>query len=236
MTITIVAADVYRFKAKLGQVKQEVAEQRAAAVHAKAISKKSEARVNKVQQELKETITKNEALEQQEREHLTELTSVTTAHQEAWKEAHDRRKEVHQIKKIADGKRYLLQCTFGGRRFVSLNQMWSSPSATSDLPKSVAHAEKCYASQEGAVRQRLFWALFQNPEHAQLASDQLKQLTELHKMTEPTMKDLCIRLWSAKLLPGSYFGLVQKLIATLPQIDVLKHSVFIEGARMAFRK
>ena len=55
-------------------------------------------------------------------------------------------------------------------------------------------------------------------------------------MAEPAMKDLCIRLWPAELLPSSYFGLVQKLCDATPRIDVWKCSVCIEGPRMAFGK
>ncbi|KAI5015002.1 hypothetical protein ZWY2020_056392 [Hordeum vulgare] len=236
MTVTTVAANVDWLKVELGQAKQEGAEQRAEAIEERDIRTKSEARVSKVQQELKEAITKNEALEQKEREKSTELTSVTAALQEAWKEAHDLRKEVHQIKKIAVGKRYLLQRTFVGQRFVSLNRIWISPSVIVGLPNSATEAEKYCASQKDGAQHRLFWAQFQNLEHPQLASDQLKQPMELHKMTKPAMKDLCIRLWPTKPFPNNYFGLFQKLIDVSPGIDILKSSVCIEGACMAFAK
>ena len=50
------------------------------------------------------------------------------------------------------------------------------------------------------------------------------------------MKDLCVRLWLIELLPSNYFGLVQKLIVGAPQIDIVKRSVCIEGAQMAFAR
>ena len=48
------------------------------------------------------------------------------------------------------------------------------------------------------------------------------------------MKDVMIRLWPAEAMPGSYFGLVRWLVEACPRLDVIKHFVCIEGARMAF--
>ena len=59
---------------------------------------------------------------------------------------------------------------------------------------------------------------------------------EMHRVAEPAMKDLCIRLWPDEPLPSSYFGLVQKLSDVAPRVDVLKRSTCIEGARMAFAR
>ena len=65
-------------------------------------------------------------------------------------------------------------------------------------------------------------------------SDQLKQLTELHRVAELAMKDLITRLWPAEAIPSSYFGRVKRLVDACPRLDVIKRSVCIEGARMAF--
>ena len=65
-------------------------------------------------------------------------------------------------------------------------------------------------------------------------TDQLKQLIELHKAAELAMKDMVIRLWPAEPIPSSYFGLVRRLVSACPRLDVIKRSVCIEGARMAF--
>ena len=67
-------------------------------------------------------------------------------------------------------------------------------------------------------------------------ADQLKQLIELHKAAELAMKDLIIRLWPAEPIPSSYFGLVKRLVSACPRLDVIKRSVCIEGARMAFAR
>ena len=50
------------------------------------------------------------------------------------------------------------------------------------------------------------------------------------------MKDLIIRLWPAEPILSSYFGLVKRLVSACPRLDVIKRSVCIEGARMAFAR
>ena len=60
-------------------------------------------------------------------------------------------------------------------------------------------------------------------------SDQLKQLVELHKAAEQAMKGLIVRMWLGEPLPGSYFGLVRRLVDACPRLEVVKRSVWIEG-------
>ena len=62
------------------------------------------------------------------------------------------------------------------------------------------------------------------PEHPVPFSDQLKQLVELHRVAELAMKDVIIRLWPAKAILGSYFGLVKRLVDSCPRLDVVKRS------------
>ena len=50
------------------------------------------------------------------------------------------------------------------------------------------------------------------------------------------MKDLIVRLWPAEPMPSSYFGLVKRLVDPCPRLDIVKRSVCIEGARMAFAR
>ena len=47
------------------------------------------------------------------------------------------------------------------------------------------------------------------------------------------MKGLIGRLWPREVLPGSYFGLVRRLVDACPRLEVIKRSVCIEGARRA---
>ena len=58
-------------------------------------------------------------------------------------------------------------------------------------------------------------------------TDQLKQLVELHRVAELAMRDLSIRLWPAEAMPGSYFGLVRRMVNAYPRLDVVKRSACI---------
>ena len=67
-------------------------------------------------------------------------------------------------------------------------------------------------------------------------SDQLKQLVELHKAAEVSMKDLIVRIWPGELLPTSYFGLIKRMVDSCLRLEVIKRSVYIEGARRALSR
>ena len=47
------------------------------------------------------------------------------------------------------------------------------------------------------------------------------------------MKDLIVRMWPSEPLPGSYFGLVKRMVHACTRLEVIKQSVCIEGARRA---
>ena len=79
----------------------------------------------------------------------------------------------------------------------------------------------------------MFWSQYAEAEHPVPPSDQLKQLVELHKVAEQAMKGLIARLWPGEAMPGSYFGLVWRLVDACPWIEVVKRSICIEGARRA---
>ena len=103
-----------------------------------------------------------------------------------------------------------------------------------DLPRSVFDAVEFYRAEGGDSTERLFWSQYAAPEHPVSFADQLKQLVELHRVAELAIKDLIIRLWPAEAMPGSYFGLVRRMVNACPRLDVVKRSACIEGARMAF--
>ena len=84
--------------------------------------------------------------------------------------------------------------------------------------------------------EKLFWSQYLAPNYPVPFVDQLKQLIELHQAAELAMKDLVIRLWPAEPIPRSFFGLVKRIVSACPQLDVIKRSVCIEGARMAFAR
>ena len=50
------------------------------------------------------------------------------------------------------------------------------------------------------------------------------------------MKGLIVWLWPKEAMPGSYFGLVWRLVDVCPWVEVIKHSACIEGARRALAR
>ena len=120
------------------------------------------------------------------------------------------------------------------KRYLLLTRIWRG--AFADLPRSVSDAPEFFRAEEGSSTEKLFWSQYLAPEHPVPFRDQLKQLVELHRVAELAMKDLIIRLWPAEAMPGSYFGLVKQLVNACPRLDVVKRSVCIEGARMAFAR
>ena len=117
-----------------------------------------------------------------------------------------------------------------------LTRFRCSASVFAELPKSAAAAAEHYATREEDSERRLFWSQFQAPKHPPLLNNQMKQLMEMHRMAEPALKDLCVRLWPAEPIPDSYFGLVQRLRDASPRIDTVKWFACLEGARLSFAK
>ena len=131
------------------------------------------------------------------------------------------------------GKPFLLQTKFGDPKYAPLNQMWSSPDAFLDLPKSVSDAAQFYQEQEGHATEKLFCLQFSMPKRPLLLNEQMAQWAELHRIFGSAMKDVVIRLWPTEPTLSSYFGLVQQIVNVVPRIDAVKWSTCIEGARMA---
>src|SRR3990170_528643 len=129
-----------------------------------------------------------------------------------------------------------MQSKFGKKRYLLLTRIWSSPGAFADLPCSIADAADFFRAEEGSSTEKLFWSQYLAPEHPVPFSDQLKQLTKLHRAAELAMKDLIIHLWPAEAIPNNYFGLVKRVMEACPWLDIVKPSVCIEGARMAFAR
>ena len=50
------------------------------------------------------------------------------------------------------------------------------------------------------------------------------------------MKGLIVRLWPGEAMPGSYFGLVRRLVDACPWVEVIKRSACIEGAHRALAR
>ena len=118
--------------------------------------------------------------------------------------------------------------------FLILNPDFSGVFA--ELPRRISDAAQFYRAEERNTAEKLFWSQYLAPNYPVPFADQPKQLIELHKEAELAMKDLVIRLWPAEPIPSSYFGLVRQLVSACPRLDVIKRSVCIEGARMAFTR
>ena len=121
------------------------------------------------------------------------------------------REELRQVGRIANGKKYLVQSVFRGNRFALLTRVGCSACVFVELSKNVAAAVKHYATHEEDSMQRLFWSQFLDSEHPPLLINQMKQLMEMHQMSELAVKDLCVSLWPAESIMDTYFGLGQKL-------------------------
>src|SRR3954470_2536327 len=137
------------------------------------------------------------------------------------------------MKKIAAGKVFFMQSKHVKVNYLLLTQIRSSPGAFADLPRSVSDAAAFYQAEEGNSTEKVFWSQYAEAGLPVPLSDRLKQLVELHKVAEQAMKGLIVRLWPAEVLPGSYFGLVWRLVEACPRLEVIKRSVCIEGARRA---
>ena len=220
----------------MAALKKALAEAEDKAAKERAAREKQEARVSEVQQELQDAVKKYESLERDFKDRESELAKARQSAQDARAEAQSALQEIQAAKKIAAGKAFIMQSKYVKETFLLLTRIWSSPGAFADLPRSISDAAEFYRAEEGSSTEKLFWSQYLGTEHPMPLSDQLKQLVELHKAAELAMKDLIVRLWPAEPMPSSYFGLVKRLVSACPRLEVIKRSVCIEGARMAFAR
>ena len=148
----------------------------------------------------------------------SELAKARQSAQEARVGAQGALQEGQEAKQIAAGKTFIMQSKFVKKRSPLLTRIWSSPGAFADLPHSVANAAEFFRAEEGSSTEKLFWSQYLAPEHPVPLSDQLKQLTELHRVAGLAMKDLIICLWPAEAMPSSHFGLVKRLVDACPRL------------------
>ena len=213
----------------LAEAKDKAAKERAAC-------EKQEARVSEVQQELQDFVKKYNSLERDSETQGSELAKALENAQNAKAEAQKALQEIEAVKKIAAGKAFIMQSKHVKETFLLLTRIRSSPGAFADLPSSVSDAAEFYRAEEGSSTEKLFWSQYTGTEHPMPLSDQLKQLVELHKAAELAMRDLIVRIWPGEPLPGSYFGLVRRLVNACPRFEVIKRSTCIEGACRDFSR
>ena len=140
------------------------------------------------------------------------------------------------MKKIAAGKAFFMQSKHVNVNYLLLTRIQSSLGVFADLPRSVSDAAAFYRAEEGSSREKVFWSQYAEAGHPVPLSDQLKQLVELHKVAEQAMRGLIVRLWPKEAAPGSYFGLVRRLVDACPWVEVVKRCACIEGARRALAR
>ncbi|XBI81917.1 hypothetical protein VPH35_090720 [Triticum aestivum] len=179
---------------------------------------------------------KHESLERDSKARESKLTVALESAETAKAEARKALQEIEAIKKIAAGKAFFMQSKHIKVNYLLLTRIRSSLGAFADLPHSVSDAAAFYRAEEGSSTEKVFWSQYAEAGHPVPLSDQLKQLVELHKAAEQAMKGLIVWLWPREAMPGSNFGLVRRLVDACPWIEVIKRSVYIEGARRALAR
>ena len=136
---------------------QAAADKAAADLKAEQVARRRyEERVATVEQELKDTAGKCDALEEKNKAQAADLAKALQGAKEARTESRAAREEIKQAEQIAAGQPFLLQSIFGGRRYALLNRLWSSPDAFPDLPRSAADAAQFFRAHEGNTTEKLF--------------------------------------------------------------------------------
>ena len=115
---------------------------------------KQEARVAEVRQELQALVEKHESLERDSKTRESELALALESAKNAKAEAQKALQEIEAMKKIAVGKAFFMQSKNIKVNYLSLTQIWSSPGAFADLPRSVSDAAAFYRAEEGSLTER----------------------------------------------------------------------------------
>jgi len=141
------AAAIEVLRAELARAKEQArmsdAATRKAAAELKAeqvARRQCEERISTIVLELKDATSRCEFLEKDNKTRVVDLDKALQEAREARSESRAAREEIRQAGEIAAGKPFLLQTKFGDPKYAPLNQMWSSPDAFLDLPKSVSDA------------------------------------------------------------------------------------------------
>ena len=177
---------------------------------------KQEARVEEVQKELQALVKNTRVWSLTQRRKRPSLRQPSKARSLPRPKPRKPSKKL----KIAAGKAFIMQSKHVKVNYLLLTRVRSSPGAFADLPRSVSDTTAFYRAKEGSSTEKVFWSQYAEAGHLVPLSDQLKQMVELHKVAEHAIKGLIVRLWPGEALPGSYFGLVRRLVDTCPWIEV----------------
>ena len=124
-----------------------------------------------MERELKDATSRCKSLEEDNKAKAAKLDKALLEAKEARSEFRAAREEIRQAGEIAAGKPFLLQTKFGDPKYALLNQMWSSPDAFLDLPKSVSDAAQFFQEHEGRAAERLFWSQFNEAKRPALLNE-----------------------------------------------------------------
>ena len=169
------AAAVEALRAELAQAKEQARFSNVAAEKASAKLKAEQAArcqdketISTMALELKNATSRCQVLEKDNKAKAASLDKALQEAREARSESRAAREEIRQAGEIVAVKPFLLQTKFGDPKYAPLNQMWSSPDAFLDLPKSASDAAQFYQAQEGYATEKLFWSEFGTPKRALL--------------------------------------------------------------------
>ena len=104
------------------------------------------------------------------------------------------------------------------------------------MANSTADAAKFFEGQGDKEVEKLFWSQFNAPARPLPLCEKMAAIAELHRLSGLAMRSIIDHLWSKGPKPDSYFGLVQQFLGAVPQIDAMRRSACIEGARMALAR
>ncbi|KAM3299330.1 hypothetical protein ACQJBY_040697 [Aegilops geniculata] len=237
------AAAVEALRAELPQAKEQARFSNAAAIKAaedlraqQAARRRSKEKIAEMAVELKNAAGRYELLKKEHKYSLADLNKALNATKEIRTELRGVREELQQAGKIAAGGSYLLRTKVFDLKYAPLDGRWSPVDVYADLAKSTTDAAKFFEDQGDKGVEKLFLSQFSAPTRPLSLSDKVAAVAELHRLSGLAMRSVIDHLWPKGPKPDSYFGLVQQFLGVVPQIDAMRRSACIEGARMALAR
>ena len=129
---------------KVATLKQALVEVEKRAATECTEQEKYEAEVGKVRQELQALMKKHESLELDSKTRASELAVAIKDAKSAKAESQKTLQELDEVKKIAAGKAFFMQCKHINVSYLLLTRIRSSPGAFADLPWSVSDTAAFY--------------------------------------------------------------------------------------------
>ena len=237
------AAAIEALRAELALAKEQARVSNAAALKAaeelkaeQAAHLRSEEKIAEMAVELRDVAGWYELLEKEDRAKAADLKKALDSAKEMHSDNRDAREELRQAGEIAAGSPYVLRMKFLDPKYAPLDKLWSAEDEYADLTKSAADATKLFKDHKDNEIERLFLSQFSAPTRSLPLSERMAAVAELHRLSGLAMRSVIDHLWPRGPKLDSYFGLVQRLFGARAQIDAMKRSACIEGARMAFAR